>query len=124
MCDVPGRVGVQRRGGVNPVTHDQGPERLDNVTAAVKITSKLHRGEVIGDDLTLRRPPLAQEVTKHHAADQLVLSEVAESELEVERPVPHGDQGVPAEHHRGPPPPRLSQLSEEYPRHAGLETLA
>ena len=84
VSDVPGRVGVEGRGGVYPVTHYQRPEGLDDVAAAVKITAKLHRGEMIGDDLTLGCPPLAQEVTEHHAADQLVLPEVAEPELEVE----------------------------------------
>ena len=76
---------------------------------------------MIGDDLSLRRPPLAQEVSGDDAANELVLPEVSEPELEVEDPVPHGDERVPAEHHRRPPPPRLGQLSEEYSRHAGLE---
>ena len=43
VSDVPGGVGVQGGGGVYLVTHDQRPEGLDDVAAAVKITTKLHR---------------------------------------------------------------------------------
>ena len=114
------RVAVERRGGADPVADHQRPEGLDDVTAAVRVAAELQRRQVVRDHLALGRPPLAEEVPRHHAADQLILPQVAEPQLQVQRAVPHGDQRVAGEDHRGAAPCGLCELGEEDTSHASL----
>ena len=51
----------------------------------------------------------------------MVLSEVANSDLEVEHAVSDGDQSVPAEHNRGCPAGGLRELGEEDAGHHGRD---
>ena len=51
----------------------------------------------------------------------MVLSEVSHSDLEVEDPISHGYQRLPAEHNRGPPASGLRELGEEDARHHGRD---
>ena len=98
----------------------QRPEGLDDVAAAVRVAAELQRRQVVRDHLALGRPPLAEEVPGHHAADQLILPQVAQPQLQVQRAVPHGDQRVAGEDHRGAAPRGLRELGEEDARHASL----
>ena len=101
------------------MSEDEGPEGLYQVTAPVQLAPEVDGREVVGDHLALAGLPLGQEVGVDGAADEVVLSEVPESDLEVEDSVSHGDQRVPAEHNRGPSAGRLSELGEEDAGHHG-----
>ena len=101
LVDVLGAEAVEGGGSVYPVSEDERPEWLYEVTAPVQLTPELHGGEVVGDDLALAGLSLGEEMGVNRAADEMVLSEVSQPDLEVEDAVPHGDEAVPTEHYGG-----------------------
>ena len=54
----------------------------------------------------------------------MVLSEISQSELEIENPVSDGDQGVSTEHDGGASTRGFCKLGKEDPGHAGLGHLS
>ena len=76
---------------------------------------------MIRDHFSFLRLPLGKEMSRNRASNQMVLSEVSQSELEIEDPVSDGDQGVSTEHDGGASTRGFCKLGEEDARHAGLE---
>ena len=100
---------------------DKRPEQLEEVLGAVQVGAELYGVEVVGDGLSLHclLPP-------DHIGGDVRLYEVGGPEVahpaqQVEGPVPHGDQRVPAEQDGLAPVGRLGELGEHDPGDAGRD---
>ena len=75
---------------------------------------------MIRDHFTLRSFPLAEEVTRDGAADEMVESEISQPHLQVEDAISHGDESVATEHYGGSSSGGFCELGKENTCHAGL----
>ena len=97
-----------------------GPVQLEEVLGPTKVGAKSYSEEMMWYLLALLRPGVPHHVGRHVGLDEVCWPEVAHPTEEVEGPVPHGDQGLGAEHDRLPAVGGLGELGEDNPGHAGL----